>query len=52
MAKGRKRAVAKVSASLGKKLPTLTDLRKTVPKGGLLNPGLRKGAGLGIGLKK
>lgn len=30
---------------LGGKFPTLGDMRKKVPKGGLLNPGLRKGFG-------
>ncbi len=33
---------------MSKKLPTLAEYRKKVPKGGLLNKGLRKGAGLGI----
>lgn len=28
--------------------PTLSDLQKTIPPGGLLNPKLREGAGLGI----
>lgn len=32
-------------------LPTLDDLKKTVPPRGLLNPGLRKGGGLGISKK-
>jgi len=27
--------------------PNLDDLRKTIPPGGLLNPGLRKNSGLG-----
>lgn len=31
--------------------PTLTTLMKKIPKGGLLNPGLRKG-GMGLDLKK
>jgi len=29
-------------------LPTLGDLKKTIPPGGLLNKGLRQGGGLGI----
>jgi len=36
----------------GSKMPGgLDDYRKTIPKGGLLNPGLRKGGGLGISSK-
>ena len=31
-----------------KSLPNLDDFKKTVPKGGLLNPGLRQGAGFGL----
>lgn len=30
---------------MNKKQPTLADLKKTIPPGGLLNPGLRKGVG-------
>jgi hypothetical protein len=47
---GKKSAIRKVM-SPGKTatgFPTLQDLQKTIPPGGLLNPGLRKGAGLGI----
>lgn len=46
---GRKafKAIRSRSAArkLSKKMPNLDDYAKTVPKGGLLNPGLRKGAG-------
>jgi len=38
MAKGKRKGVAR-------KMPKLEDFQKTVPKGGLLNPGLRKGFG-------
>jgi len=31
------------------KMPTLGDFKKTVPKGGLLNKGLRKGFGSKVG---
>lgn len=30
-----------------KNMPTLADMKKTVPKGGLLNPALRKGITVG-----
>ena len=30
------------------KMPTLSDFQKKVPKGGLLNPGLRKTSGLDV----
>lgn len=33
-------------------LPTLDDLKKKIPPGGLLNPGLRKGGGFGTAKKK
>lgn len=47
---GRKAAIAKVMSPQKTKtgFPTLGDLQKTIPAGGLLNPGLRKNAGLGI----
>ncbi len=38
--KGRKQRAA---VGGGKGLPTLSDFTKKVPRGGLLNPGLRKG---------
>jgi len=41
-------AKSRKAISGGKSMPNLDDFRKTVPKGGLLNPGLRKGAGLGL----
>ncbi len=33
-------------------MPTLGDLRKTIPAGGLTNPGLRKGFGQEFDVKK
>lgn len=33
------------------KLPTLSEYGKRVPKGGLLNPGLRQGKRVGPGIK-
>jgi len=51
---GGQKAFKKIRArsakvKLGKRMPNLDDYAKKVPKGGLLNPGLRKGAGLGMG---
>ena len=41
--KRRKSAIGKALAPTRvKKMPTLADLKKSIPKGGLLNPGLRK----------
>ena len=37
--------------SAAPKLPRLSDYKKQVPKGGLLNPGLRKGKRVGPGIK-
>ena len=47
-------AMAKAMASHnpGTGFPTLADLKKTVPKGGLLNPDLRKGFGITVPKKK
>ncbi len=53
---GRKafKAIRKRSSArkLSKKMPNLDDYAKTVPKGGLLNPGLRKGGGMGSSVSK
>jgi len=51
---GGKRAFKKIrqrsaKVKIGKKMPNLDDYAKTVPKGGLLNPNLRKGGGMGVG---
>jgi len=35
-----------------KRFPRLGDYKRTVPPGGLLNPGLRQGGGLGLKIKK
>ena len=42
---GRKSAITRAMSpkTSGAGFPTLADLKKTVPPGGLLNPGLRKG---------
>ena len=50
IAKRGRKVRSKISG--GKNLPTLADFKKKVPKGGLLNPGLRKGGGLGSNVTK
>jgi len=46
---GSKAAMAKAMSpkTSGASFPTLGDLKKTIPPGGLLNPGLRKGFSVG-----
>ena len=46
-ARARKRTRSK-SAATADKFPTLADFNKTVPKGGLLNSGLRKNGGINV----
>lgn len=35
-----------------RRFPTMQDFKATVPPGGLLNPGLREGGGVGVNFNK